>query len=80
MEGDNGDIRYSNFSKLFDAVSHYCLQEKWKTLVFLKSEINCKYCKIFFDRILKVIIGKNYSHQSFSRISTGMIIVFNIHK
>ena len=51
MEGDTVDIIYLDFSKAFHMVSHYHI------LLKMKKTKNSKYCKIFFDRKLKVTIG-----------------------
>ena len=82
MEEDNGDIIYLDSCKVF--VISLSFNSKIKITLGI-SKNNSKYCKILFNRTMKVKIGDNFSETEFtcwcsSRISTGSFVVLDIYK
>ena len=74
-------LKYLDFSKVFDMVSHCHLPVKTKNLGISKKKkiVNCAR---FFYRTMKVKIGNNYSEIQYTLWCSSGIRkrTFNIHK
>ena len=58
MEGDNVDIIYLDFRKVFDSVSHHLLVKVKQTWIFLLKIVNIVR---YFNRSMNVKICNSYS-------------------